>query len=454
MKTWHWLGIAILLGVVLRCAPVWTSVFNHNYVNFVSPDSYYHADIIRQGLAVFPHVHGSLYDYFIVAVSWLVGLGHPSVKLMEHVSIFIPPIFGAVTVYLVYIIGKHLFSERSGLIAALIASLIPGEFFARTLLGVIDHHAAEVLLTTGAAAFVIVALTLKKKTWWKYILCFAGVVACLYLYKDIWIGAANVFQQVTSLSLVNPADLFPAATSSTTTEAVHVWQLPGNYVPMINCGAALIFSWIVLRNGVGWKRFIIIAWALFMLVATVWQLRFDYYLIIPSALLFGYGMTLVKPGLMKQVLTWCAVAGVIIYVYMGMMKSDLDTPSKEWNETLVWVRVNTPVDSKVAAWWPYGYWIRYRAERAAYITGGQEAAEIYKVANCLLSYDKTEWPDTIDYLIIDSDTAFNLKYNITHWAGKDIMDIEWERTLLYRLYTGDSQIYGDSVKVFEIGSVE
>lgn len=452
MKTWHWLGIIISTGFLARVLIPLGRVFNGDYLNFVSPDSYYHADIMRQGLAVFPHMHGSVYDYFVVTVSWLLGLGHPSVNLMEYVAIFIPPIFAAVTIYLVYLMGKRLFSEKAGILAALIASLIPGEFFARTLLGVIDHHAAEVLLTTCAAAFVIVALTLKKRAWWKYVACLAGVILCMFLYKDTWMGAAFVFQQVASLSY-NPV-VFPSATASTTTEAVHVWGLPGNYVPMINCIVAILFGWIVFKKGASWKRFFIIAWALFMLLATVWQLRFDYYLIIPAALLFGYGMTLVKPGFMKYVFTGCAIAGVILHVYAGMVKSNLDTPSKDWNETLVWVRENTPPGSKVVAWWPYGYWIRYRAERAAYITGGQEAAEIFKVANCLLSYDTPEWPEELDYLIIDTNTAYNFKRNISIWAGKDYRDIDWQRTLVFRLYTGESQVYGESTKVFKIGEAK
>ena len=38
-----------------------------------------------------------------------------------------------------------------------------------------------------------------------------------------------------------------------------------------------------------------------------------------------------------------------------------------WVEALTWVKNNTPEDSKIMAWWDYGYWIQTVGERATYI---------------------------------------------------------------------------------------
>lgn len=38
-----------------------------------------------------------------------------------------------------------------------------------------------------------------------------------------------------------------------------------------------------------------------------------------------------------------------------------------WVEALTWVKNNTPEDSKIMAWWDYGYWIQTVGERATYM---------------------------------------------------------------------------------------
>ena len=39
-------------------------------------------------------------------------------------------------------------------------------------------------------------------------------------------------------------------------------------------------------------------------------------------------------------------------------------PSNDWLETLEWIKMNTPENSVVAAWWDYGYWIQTLGERS------------------------------------------------------------------------------------------
>ena len=39
--------------------------------------------------------------------------------------------------------------------------------------------------------------------------------------------------------------------------------------------------------------------------------------------------------------------------------------SNDWRETLEWVKINTPSDSVIGAWWDYGYWIQTISNRAS-----------------------------------------------------------------------------------------
>ena len=36
----------------------------------------------------------------------------------------------------------------------------------------------------------------------------------------------------------------------------------------------------------------------------------------------------------------------------------------DWNDSLDWIKVNTPTESVIASWWDYGYWIQTKSERA------------------------------------------------------------------------------------------
>ena len=40
-------------------------------------------------------------------------------------------------------------------------------------------------------------------------------------------------------------------------------------------------------------------------------------------------------------------------------------PSNDWLETLEWIKMNTPENAVVTAWWDYGYWIQTLGERAS-----------------------------------------------------------------------------------------
>lgn len=71
-------------------------------------------------------------------------------------AVLVPPLLAALLVPLTYLIGKSLKDWLCGMTAALFIAVMPGNFFATSSFGVIDHHVAEALF---GCAFVLCYLT-------------------------------------------------------------------------------------------------------------------------------------------------------------------------------------------------------------------------------------------------------------------------------------------------------
>ena len=260
MKTWHWLLIICAVGVVLRIAIPAHAVFANGVINFTGgPDSYWRAQNAREVLET--GNYGFNYDTLLA--------------LMGQAAIIVPVLLAVGVIIMVYIIGRRMFGNLQGLIAASFIAVWPGEFFGRSLLACIDHHAFEVFLTTGAALIVILIVTQKRiLTWWTL----AGVVvivALFFAYKGIWL----VFHL--------PYFGQPLATNVATGETVPLGSSP-NYIPQLDFALAVIGGFILIRRGDGWQRWLIVAWVVVMILATIYQVRFDYYLAVPLAVLAGF----------------------------------------------------------------------------------------------------------------------------------------------------------------------
>jgi oligosaccharyl transferase (archaeosortase A-associated) len=78
------------------------------------------------------------------------------------VSSWIPVILGILVIPVVYAVGKSIAGGRTGLIAAAFIAVISGEYFYRSMFGVVDHHIAEVLFSTLFCLFYIMALVSSK----------------------------------------------------------------------------------------------------------------------------------------------------------------------------------------------------------------------------------------------------------------------------------------------------
>ncbi len=165
---------AFALSLFMRTVMPYDSVFRNNVVAFASDDAVYHMRLVENTLHHFPYrisydplthypygslIHfGPLWTQLIATLSLIAGLGSYDMHTTNIIGAFIPSVFGALVVFPVYYIGRSLGNKGTGILAAFMIAILPGQFFERSTLGFTDHHVAEVLFSTATLAFYILAL--------------------------------------------------------------------------------------------------------------------------------------------------------------------------------------------------------------------------------------------------------------------------------------------------------
>ena len=168
------LFIIFVLSLYLRAVMPFDSVFRDGIVVFASDDAVFHMRLVEHTLYNFPNriffdamtqyplgndLHfGPLWTYMIASVSLIIGLGNYNMETVNITGAYFPAVFGALVVFPVYFIGKYLGNRTTGLFAALMIAILPGQFFSRSMLGFTDHHVAEVLFSTMTLAFLMLSL--------------------------------------------------------------------------------------------------------------------------------------------------------------------------------------------------------------------------------------------------------------------------------------------------------
>lgn len=168
------LAFFIIISLYIRIAIPYDSVFSGGLVKFVETDAWYQLRLVDSLVHNFPTLikfdpytffpHGlqvfwhPLFTYLMGGISMIVGQGAPDEHTVNMVAAFLPPVLGALTVIPVFFIGKALFNQWAGLVAAALIAIMPGEFLHRSMLGFTDHHAAEILFFTISILFLILAL--------------------------------------------------------------------------------------------------------------------------------------------------------------------------------------------------------------------------------------------------------------------------------------------------------
>lgn len=489
------LVVAVLGCLAIRVILPWSSIFSSGHVNFSGPDSYYHMSLIRgilqAGFSIASAIHYP-YDTGVVGFVWLVSLGNSSLSLLEHVAVFIPPFLAILTMVTVYIITRVLFSPLAGLVAAFALALLPGEFLGRTILGAVDHHAAEIFLSTGIIMFLVLMekdLLGRQKdslVWRSPILLF-GAAVLFFIYRCVWIGyplmvpvfllflavafSRNAIFDILLMFLVGIAMLSLASkglplklsslTLATTSEAAHGWT---SYLVLLHILLSGMLAYLAVKFGDRFK-YALAGWLLLLMGFTLWQERFDYYLAVPMAIMLGVTLGKVycslRLGSLNYKKVWfpCVLfvllAIIIFPVYIiNLPQKEYYTPPDDWYSALIWVRDNTPDDARVITWWDYGYWVEYIAERSPICTPSQRSEDVIAVARFFNSDSGEQLPSLPQgvplYVIIDKATAFDFMPAIRRWADGEITSYP----LAEKLYLGLSPegfklVYSNpSVKIY------
>ena len=230
--------LAIAAG--LRVWAPWDDVLGGPRVNFLETDAWYHVRLAESQVRNFPYritvdpyaapdgeyvPVAPLLDATIASVAFLTkGRGAPT-EYIERVAAFVPAIVGVLSVFAVWALATIAFDRRAGLIAALLAAILPGHFLDRTLIGFVDHHALEVLLSFGTLACIAYGTSI-------------GAGICLGLYLLAWAsGAYFVFilaAWVVLAAILAPthrdtATRFMATTAAIALVMVLAFQNPGLY---------------------------------------------------------------------------------------------------------------------------------------------------------------------------------------------------------------------------------
>jgi len=159
------LGAIVVIGAALRVWFPYRNVFTAGFVNWQTHDSWYHMRLIDYAARNFPYALGNdafaapggqrvpigpLFDWMVAGAAQLLGAGHPSTGLLEAVAAYAPVALALVTIVAVFAVGRRLFDSLVGLFAAALLATMPGAFLERTMLGYVDHHAAEACFSTLA----------------------------------------------------------------------------------------------------------------------------------------------------------------------------------------------------------------------------------------------------------------------------------------------------------------
>ncbi len=150
VRAWAGLLLVVLAASLARTLPAWDHVFvGERGIRLLGSDAYYHlrhAGHMRTDGAlrrddVWTHYptgqRATTPGLFAVAVAALPNAALP----------FVPPALGALALLALFVLLRRLAGSGAALLGVACLALYPGQFLSRSLLGFLDHHAAEVLLS-------------------------------------------------------------------------------------------------------------------------------------------------------------------------------------------------------------------------------------------------------------------------------------------------------------------
>ncbi|MGB9680643.1 MAG: oligosaccharyl transferase, archaeosortase A system-associated [Minisyncoccia bacterium] len=220
LKQKEFLILVLIIGfsLFLRIYFPYKEVFSEP-IKYSADDGVYHMRLIENMLlgGHFPHrlyfdaftnfpygtyIHfAPLYEGILATFIWLFSLGKPTLEIINKVSPFYPAVLGGLTVLVIYFIGKILWGRKAGLISAFLMGVFP-PFLYRSLLGVTDHHQAEVLFSSLTILFLILTYksyqAFKKEKFWLNLFLTGISLGCYFL---VWNGTI-LFLAIIFLSII------------------------------------------------------------------------------------------------------------------------------------------------------------------------------------------------------------------------------------------------------------
>jgi dolichyl-phosphooligosaccharide-protein glycotransferase len=220
-----WVAVLVILAIIIAVA-LWLrmglphdQVFVKDWIKLTGIDTYYMMRLTDNLVAHFPKltefdpynifpdgartdVEPNFFIYLMGGIVALLGGGKPDQHFTDLVSVYIPPVLAVITILGAFFVGKALKNAWTGLLAAGLLAIMPGEFLNRSLLGYTDYHIAESMFTALLIAFVAFAVNNGSnlgpgrinETGWKPVIkpavysALAGLMLALYML--LWAGAA------------------------------------------------------------------------------------------------------------------------------------------------------------------------------------------------------------------------------------------------------------------------
>jgi dolichyl-diphosphooligosaccharide--protein glycosyltransferase len=183
-------------------------------------------------------------------------------------------------------------------------------------------------------------------------------------------------------------------------------------------------------------EFLLVAlWGAIMLMFTITQMRWEYYLVVPLALLSAYGFVRVSTYVNRDARRGSSLL-TILFILFATCAASLGFAGQgslmtgDWHEALTWLRNNSPepydsavyyeldshevADYGVLAWWDYGHFITQVSKRVPVANPFQQNVDDVS----LFLVDGVDVPG-VQYVIIDEATVAGKWYAIPRWLGRE-----------------------------------
>lgn len=165
---------------MLRILPPHNFVFGTDPVRFTGVDAYFYMRQVDSLVHNFPAAItfdpylrfnwgmnlGTPHIFVLLmgTLSWLFTLGNTTQSAMDNFAVYLPTVFGALTVIPVYFAAKALLNKWAGLIAAAVIAVLPGEFLGRSILGFADRHVFDNLLIAVCLTLYILSFRAARES--------------------------------------------------------------------------------------------------------------------------------------------------------------------------------------------------------------------------------------------------------------------------------------------------